>query len=95
MSIDKLCPQRINGFSRIVATHFEKNAASNVYCPTPFATGLGLFYSTFASSAFTVNPTLIPACDTTKLTAETCAPTTDCPAENYDKIKTGSSDTTK
>jgi hypothetical protein len=67
MSIDKLCPQRINGFSRIVATHFEKNAASNVYCPTSFATGLGAFYSTFASPNFTLNPTLIPACNTSKL----------------------------
>jgi hypothetical protein len=64
MSIDKLCPQRINGFSRIVATHFEQNADSKVYCPTSFATGLGLFYSTFAGNAYTVSSTLIPACDT-------------------------------
>lgn len=88
MSIDKLCPQRINGFSRIVATHFEKNAASNVYCPTSFATGLGAFYSVFANSAFTLNSTLIPACDTDKLTAETCSSATACP-DGHDRIKTG------
>ena len=94
MSIDKLCPQRINGFSRIVATHFEKNAASNVYCPTSFATGLGAFYSTFASPNFNLNLTLIPACDPA-ISGVSCASTADCPAENYDRIKTVSSDTTK
>ena len=88
MKIDKLCPQRINGFSRVVATHFEKNTDSKVFCPTSFATGLGLFYSTFATNAYTLKADLIPACDLAKLTAETCTSATACPDE-HDRIKTG------
>ena len=87
MKIDKLCPQRINGFSRVVATHFEKNTDSKVHCPTSFATGLGLFYSTFPTNTYTLKTDLIPACDTTKLNTETCA--TACPAGHF-SIKTGS-----
>jgi hypothetical protein len=85
MKIDKLCPQRINGFSRVVATHFEKNTDSKVNCPTSFATGLGLFYSTFATNTYTLKTDLIPACDTTKLSSP-CV--TACPAEHF-SIKTG------
>ena len=62
-----------------------------MYCPTSFAQGLGVFYSSFAASTFTLNPTLIPACDTTKLAAENCASAPACPAgHNSTRIKTGS-----
>jgi len=59
MKIPKWCPQRQNGFSLVVPTIFAVNDQSKIVCPLADAKMLGLHYSTFANSAYTVEATRI------------------------------------
>ena len=88
MKIPKWCPQRHNGFSLVVPKLFAVNADSKIVCPTADAKMLGLHYSTYANSAYTVENTRIGACDSAKLTPACHASFTACDA-NHDTVKVG------